>query len=373
MNAKPLKIAIIADALDYQYAGIYYYTKEIINALAKIDSFNEYLIVRSNSEGDISKNVKELIIPAVKFPGAAPYRLFVQIPRTLVKEKVDIVLEPRHFGPFNLPKSIKRITFIHDLTPLHHPEWHQFTSRFLQQLFLPSILKKTDHVLTNSEYTKQDIIQYFPITKDKITSTLLATETFFKPQEDLDLLKQLSVDSPYLLHVGTIEPRKNLTLLIEAFEQLKQQSEQKLQLVLVGKKGWKSEEIFRTIENSPYRKDIKILGYVERNSLVALYSSAEAFVYPSLFEGFGLPIVEAMACGCPIISSNAACLPEIAGPAGLYFSPTSEAQLIKKLQLVLNSPIKQKKLRQLSLQQAAIFSWTKTARETLSVFEQITK
>ncbi len=371
MSAKPLKIAIIADALDYQYAGIYYYTKEIINALAKIDSFNEYLIVRSNSEGDISKNVKELIIPTVKFPGAAPYRLFVQIPRTLVKEKVDIVLEPRHFGPFNLPKSIKRITFIHDLTPFHHPEWHQFTSRFLQQLFLPSILKKTDHVLTNSEYTKQDIIQYFPITKDKITSTLLATETFFKPQEDLDLLKKLSVDSPYLLHVGTIEPRKNLTLLIEAFERLKQQSEQKLQLVLVGKKGWKSEDVFKAIENSPYKKDIKVLGYVERNALIALYSSAEAFVYPSLFEGFGLPLVEAMACACPIISSNAACLPEIADKAGLYFSPISSKELLHQLKFLLSTPSKKTELKRLSLQQATKFSWKKTAKETLAVFQLV--
>lgn len=371
MKKRPLKIAIIADALDYQYAGIYYYTKEIINALAKIDSYNEYLIVRSISKGDISKNVKELIIPQAKFPGSAPYRLFVQIPRILTKKKVDIVLEPRHFGPFNLPKAIKRITFIHDLTPLHHPEWHQFASRFLQQLFLPSILRRTDHVLTNSEYTKEDVIRYFPVTKNKITSTLLATESFFKPKEDYNLLKKLGIDSPYLLHVGTVEPRKNLTILIEAFEQFKQQSEQKLQLVLVGKKGWKSENVFTAIENSPYRNDMKVLGYVERNALIALYSSAEAFVYPSLFEGFGLPLVEAMSCACPIISSNAACLPEIADKAGIYFSPTSSKELFQQIHSLLSSPSKKIELQQLSLQQAKKFNWEKTAKETLSVFQSV--
>ena len=369
MSTKPLKIAIIADALDYQYAGIYYYTKEIIKALAAIDSYNEYFIVRSISEGDTSKNVKELIIPQATFPSAAPYRLFVQIPRLLAKKQVDIVVEPRHFGPFNLPKSIKRVTFIHDLTPLHHPEWHQFASRFLQQLFLPSILKRTDHVLTNSEYTKQDIIQHFPVTRHKITSTLLAKESFFKPQEDIDLLRDLGINGPYLLHVGTIEPRKNLQVLIEAFEQLKQDATLSLQLVLVGKQGWKSESVFKAIENSPYKKDIKVLGYVERQALIALYSSAEAFVYPSLFEGFGLPLVEAMACGCPIISSNAACLPEIAGKAGLYFSPTSSKELIEQFQLLQSSPSKKSSLKQLSLQQAAKFSWKKTAKETLAVFE----
>ena len=139
--------------------------------------------------------------------------------------------------------------------------------------------------------------------------------------------------------------------------------------MIVGKKGWKTDSFIEALDQSPFQSDIRIVGYVARETLVDLYSNAEAFVYPSLFEGFGLPLVEAMACGCPIISSNAACLPEIAGPAGLYFSPTSEAQLIAKLQLVLNSPKKQKELRQLSLQQAATFSWDKTARKTLSIFE----
>jgi len=344
-----------------------------IKALAAIDSYNEYFIVRAISEGDISKNVKELIIPQAKFPGAAPYRLFVQIPRILAKQQVDIVVEPRHFGPFNLPKSIKRVTFIHDLSPLHHPEWHQFTSRFLQQLFLPSILKRTDHVLTNSEYTKQDIIKHFPVTRNKITSTLLAKEAFFKPQEDLPLLKELNINGPYILHVGTIEPRKNLTVLIEAFEQLKQNANQQLQLVLVGKKGWKSENVFTTIKNSPYKKYIKVLGYVERNALIALYSSTEAFVYPSLFEGFGLPLVEAMACGSPIISSSATCLPEIVGNAGLFFSPTSSTELKTQLLKILENAAQRNKMRQLSIQQAAKFNWEATAQKTLTVFHELMK
>ena len=149
MTKKPLKIAIIADALDYQYAGIYYYTKELINALARIDKKNEYWIVRAKSEGDISKNVKELIVPSKQFPGAGAYRLFVTIPKILAQKGIDIVVEPRHFGPFNLPKNIKRVTVIHDLSPIHYPQWHQFFSSKLQQLFLPSILKKIFMVPTS--------------------------------------------------------------------------------------------------------------------------------------------------------------------------------------------------------------------------------
>ncbi len=369
MKKKPLKIAIIADALDYQYAGIYYYTKEIINALARIDTFNEYFIIREQATGDISANVKELIIPKGNFLGAAAYRLFMQIPRIVSKKNMDIVLEPRHFGPFNLPKRIKRVTFIHDLSPLHHPEWHQFVSRTLQRIMLPSILRKSDYVLTNSNYTRDDIVKHFPITKNKITTTLLAKESFFKPSTNSQSLEELGITQPYLLHVGTIEPRKNLSLLVNAFNTIKHNFPSPLQLVFVGKKGWKSSSFFEKLDRSPFQSAIKIVGYIARETLIDLYSNAEAFVYPSLFEGFGLPLVEAMACGCPIISSNAACLPEITGPAGLHFSPTSEAQLVKQLQLVLNSPTKQKELRQLSLQQAATFHWDKTARETLAVFE----
>lgn len=371
MKKRPLKIAIIADALDYQYAGIYYYTQEILHALARIDTENEYLFVRSNSEGDISKNIKELVIPTPKFPGSSPFRLFASIPTILHKEKVDIVVEPRHFGPFNLPKNIKRITFIHDLTPLHHPEWHQFTSRTLQKIFLPSILKKADHILTNSEFTKQDIIKYFPYTASKITPTLLGKEDFFSPQPNPSLLENLGIKKPYLLHVGTIEPRKNLIVLLKAFEQYKQTTQNDLQLVLVGKKGWKSDAFFQHLENSKVKKDINLIGYVQRQELVALYSSAEAFIFPSLFEGFGLPILEAMSCGCPIICSNAGSLPEVGGSACTYFNPHSYEELHQIIKNIIGNQSLQQKMSTASLQQAEKFSWDKTAKETLSVFEQV--
>jgi len=263
-----MKIAIIGDALDYQYAGIYYYTKELINALARIDKQNEYWIVREKSVGDFSKNVKELIVPLKKIPGAAAYRLFISIPKILIQKKVDIVVEPRHFGPFNLPKTIKRVTVIHDLSPIHYPQWHQFVSSKLQQLFLPSILKRADHIITNSNFTAQDVMAY------------------------LAILSKIGLHKPYLLHTGTIEPRKNLGLLIKAFEQIKKEKSTDLQLVLVGKLGWKSAALQEQINASPFKDAIKSLGYVERAILPAIYTGASAFVYPSHFEGFGLPVLD---------------------------------------------------------------------------------
>jgi len=366
-----MKIAIIGDALDYQYAGIYYYTKELINALARIDKKNEYWVVREKSVGDISENVKELIIPSKKIPGAGAYRLFVTIPKILSQKGVDIVVEPRHFGPFNLPKNIKRVTVIHDLSPIHYPQWHQFMSSKLQQLFLPSILKKADHIITNSNFTAQDVINYFPFTKNKITGILLGKEKFFKPDSNPATLKKLGLDAPYLLHTGTIEPRKNLSLLIKAFEQIKKEKSTNLQLVLVGKLGWKSAALQQQINASPVKNDIRLLGYVERSVLPAIYTNASAFVYPSHFEGFGLPALEAMSCGTPVIVSNVSSLPEIVGTAGLTFPPNNQEQLVKKLYQVLGNTPYQQTLSAQSLQQAAKFSWDKTAQETLEVFQNL--
>ncbi len=368
-----MKIAIIGDALDYQYAGIYYYTKELINALADIDKKNEYWIVREKSTGDISKNVKELVIPSKNFPGASAYRLFVTIPKKLVQKGVDIVVEPRHFGPFNLPKDIKRVTVIHDLSPIHYPQWHQFASSKLQQLFLPSILKRADHIITNSNFTAQDVIDYFPFTKNKTSGILLGKEGFFKPKPDSSILAKLGLQTPYLLHTGTIEPRKNLQLLIKAFEQIKKKKLTNLQLVLVGKLGWKSESLQQLIAASPFKKDIKLLGYVDRGVLPTIYTGASAFIYPSHFEGFGLPVLEAMSCGTPVVVSNVSSLPEIIGTAGLTFSPNNQDQLVKRIYQIMEDESLQQTLSKKSLQQAAKFSWHKTAKETLDIFEQLMK
>lgn len=366
-----MKIAIIADALDYQYAGIYYYTKELINALAKVDTKNEYLIVRSTSEGDISKNVKELVIPIKKIPGAAAYRLFVSIPKILTQKKVDIVLEPRHFGPFNLPKNIKRVTVIHDLSPIHFPAWHQFISRKLQQLFLPSILKKADFVIANSNFTANDVVRHFPFTINKIKGILLGKEDFFQPNSDRSILQKYNIKVPYLLHTGTIEPRKNLIFLTRAFEGLKRQINHKLELVLVGKLGWKHNTILKAINDSPFKQDIKLLGYVDRTDLPTLYTSATAFVYPSHFEGFGLPVLEAMSCGTPPIVSNISSLPEIMDDAGLLFPPNHQIAFIQQIRQILEDKSLRKDLSNKALKRATEFSWEKTAKETLGIFEAL--
>jgi glycosyltransferase involved in cell wall biosynthesis len=367
---KSLRIAILADPLDRQYAGVHIYTRELIRAMAAMEHPHEIILIRPEKKGDI-EGVTEWVVPILPIPGHQSLRLFVQIPLLLRRRKVDIVLEPAHFGPFNLPKRIKRITFIHDLTPLLFPEMHTFHGQLLQKIFLPGILRRADHVLVNSAYTQSDLISHFPFCRNKSTVTLLGKEALFKPDHRPEILEKYQIKKPYFLYTGTIEPRKNLLTLLKAFHGFKEQTGLPHQLVWVGKSGWKNKEIFEAIQSSPFRKNIVQTGYVLREELPALYSQAEVFVYPSLYEGFGLPILEAMACGAPVITSNTSSMPEVGGEAALYIDPLDHKALLSHLiNLTGNREFHQEKVAT-SLQQAARFDWANTARKSLQVMEKL--
>jgi len=365
-----LRIAILADPLDRQYAGIHVYTRELIRALGRINQRHELFIIRPEKQGDI-EGVTEIVVPILPFPGHQSFRLFVQIPWLLRKKKMDVVIEPGHFGPFNLPSKIKRITVIHDLTPLLFPHLHTFLGQFLQKIFLPGILKRADHILVNSAYTRSDLISFFPFCGDKSTATLLGKDPIFQPEIRPEVLEKYGIQQPYILFTGTIEPRKNLSTLLKAYEFFKAESKLPHQLVWVGKWGWKSEDTQEQMENSPYKDEIIHTGYVAKEDLPALYSQAEVFVYPSLYEGFGLPLVEAMACGTPAITSNTSSLPEAGGPAAMYFDPKDPVELASCIASIVQDPAMQESKAKASLLQAAKFDWNKTARQSLEVIEKI--
>lgn len=363
-----MRIAFLADSLDRQYGGIHIYTKEILNAISKVDKKNEYVIIRAESKNEF-QGMEELVVPYSTFSGYRAWRLFVELPKLIQKKNIDLVLEPAHFGPFNLPEKIKRITVIHDLTILLFPQHHVFHSQFLQKKFLPHILKKANHIITNSKNTSKDLHHFFPFTKKKTTSILLGKNELFQPKKDASILSNLKITQPYILYVGTLEPRKNVTTLIQAFNDFKSKTGLPHQLVLVGKKGWKSDAIINSINNSSFKNNIILTGYVPEKDLPFIYSLAELFVYPSLYEGFGFPILEAMACGVPVITSNISSLPEVGGKAVQYVTPNNSEQLSQKIIEIISSQSKRQKMVELGFQQAEKFSWEKTALETIKVFE----
>ena len=357
-----MKIAILADPLDNQSAGVHTYTRELVYALSKLESReHEFLIVREKVDPDLP--LEQLAVKNIHLPiGYASLRLFFIIPYLLRSHNVDAVLEPAHFGPFNLSKSVKRITMIHDLTPILFPEHHRYHSQLLQKIFLKGILKRSNIVLSNSENTSKDIRRVYPFTKNKVKTILLGRDTSFERASSRTYHNEHNVNQPYFLCTGTIEPRKNLNLLLDAYQKFRDQSDGKTLLIFAGKLGWKTESFVSKLDNHPYKNDIILTGFISKTALIELYSHALALIYPSIYEGFGLPVLEAISCGTRVICSGNSSMPEVAGELGYYFEPTDMLALTQHMHTIAKNVITDEERKDL-IQQSQKFSWDVSAQE----------
>lgn len=365
-----MRIGIIATPLDQQYAGVHYYTKHLIESLLSIDDRNEYFVFREKVDQNSLQGAHQVKIPAIPWLiGYKSLELFYHIPKRARRLDLDVMIEPAHFGPFNLPPRIKRVTVIHDLTPLLFKEWHTFNGWYLQKRFLPGIVNRADLIITNSEYTKQDIITHLGKDSEQIVAALLGISPLFRPVDSPHLLWKYGIHRPYILYQGTIEPRKNLIRLIEAYNRYRDAvHENPRQLVLSGKQGWKYEEIVEVKNRSPYAEDILSIGYVTREDMPAIYSGSDLFIYPSLYEGFGLPIIEALACGAKVITSTSSSLPEVGGDMASYFDPHDTEELAALILTELKIPSTEIDKSQ-RVQHAREFTWNHTAETVLTALE----
>ncbi len=367
-----MKIAILADPLDNQSAGVHTYTKGLVHALIQQDQQHEYILIREKIDPALSSKVRQIAIPNNRFLMLfAALRMFVIIPILLRRLRVDLVIEPAHFGPFNLPRRIRRVNIIHDLTPLLFPLYHPLHSRLLQRFFLGRILKKASLIAAVSNHTAKDIVRFFPHIVDKIITVYPGRDPFFKPDLDQTVLKKHQLNTPYFLTVGTIEPRKNLLLLLRAYQTFREQSTTSVSLVIAGGKGWKYQAFYTALDRHPFKTDIILTGYVEKQLLPSLYTHALAMIYPSLYEGFGLPVLEAMACGTKAICSNRSSLPEVGGAAALYFDPENKQQLVRHMHSIISDQAALHQSKSFSLQQAARFNWSSSARTLLQAIDKL--
>jgi glycosyltransferase involved in cell wall biosynthesis len=318
-----IHIAIIADCLDNQNAGIHVYTRNMIDALEKN---NHFMIscIRLKSNPDLPCANEIVVPPTFSFLQKDPIRLFITIPLKLRKLKPDFVIEPTHFGPFNLPKKMKRITIIHDLTPISHPQYHIWFSQFLQRVFLKRILKKAALVITNSNQTLNDLNHYYPFTKEKAVRIYPGVDPYFANSKT----ERMENKEDFFLSVGTIEPRKNYLTLLKAYQQLRENHRHlKNKLLICGGNGWKNKSFYRELNKHPFKSDIEVKGFVTKAELKELYSRCVAFIYPSHYEGFGFPVLEALHCGAKCIVSNSSSLTEVGKDAVSYFNPNSSVEL----------------------------------------------
>jgi glycosyltransferase involved in cell wall biosynthesis len=366
---KTMKIAIIADPVDTQNAGIHFYTSHLIDAILKLENRNEYIFIHPKENKFFEKTTHHIIPRIKKIPGYETYRRWIKIPALLKKLNPDIVIETSHIGPFRTPKNSKRVTIIHDLTPIIFPEFHIKNSVIVHKLALPHVFKNTDLILTPSENTKNDILRLYK-TKNNISVIHegITTSDMSAPlpstHEKLKNIKQ-----PYVLYLGTIEPRKNLEVLIDAFLDLKKNNNIPHQLVLAGGLGWKTEKILEKAAQD--KENIIITDYLSDKEKASLYKHADIFVYPSLYEGFGLPPLEAMSYGIPVICSTGGSLKEIFSNLTLMFEPKDKETLKKHiLELTKNSKSRDK-LTKNGLEYSKRFTWELTAKKVLEALEKL--
>ena len=296
------------------------------------------------------------------------------LPIELMGFKADLLHCPDYLIPPNLNKII--ILTIHDLAFIRFPQFNfdWFTKKYTKEVKRNARLAKI--IIADSKSTKDDIIKFFKIDPAKVKVVYLASDSQFKKlanqEKDKKVLKKYGIDKKYILSAGTIEPRKNYPTLIKAFNYIKHSNNDfNYRLVIVGRTGWKSEATYRERELSPYKDDILFIGRISDKELVQIYNQAEIFVYPSHFEGFGLPPMEAMSCRLPVIASDSSSLKEVVGDAGILVPSEDYREISRQILYVLKNEKIKKKLREKSLKQAQKFSWEKTARKTLDIYNEI--
>ena len=291
----------------------------------------------------------------------------------LFLEDVSIYFSPFHPIPPDI--NAKRIITVHDVIPIIYPEWFPDNMYSFFNNELRHCYENCDHIISDSYSTKNDLIENYSIPHEKITTVHLGKSENFSPKisnKIPSLLKNLNC-YPYLLSVCTLEPRKNLQGVIEAFLIMKENNKSfnDLKLVLTGAPGWKNDSIYDIYEQSVYKNDIIFTGYLNDNDLYETYRYASAFIYPSFYEGFGLPILEAMASGVPVVTSSNSSLTEVGGESVIYVDPSDIGSIADGINTALfDSRIRDKCITS-GLERSKSFSWEKTAKETLNVFRKI--
>ncbi len=306
--------------------------------------------------------------------------------------RVVRALHPRLWTPLALPQAARRdgvdllhvqyiaptcrrprvVTTIHDVTYRLFPQWFHLKDRFLLDRGVRSSLRTVACVLTGSECTRRDLERVYGLPGARICVTPYAAPPGFRAPEAGEVARVLAAHGllpPYALFVGALQPRKNLPRLIRAFLAAKRSAGLPHRLVLAGKTGWKSGAVFATLREEGAAGDVKLLGYVPDEDLSGLFGGAEALLFPTLYEGFGLPVLEAFACGTPVITSNLSALPEVAGEAAVLVDPRDEAQMAEAVARVLTDAPLRRRLARAGLQRAEAFDWTRTAALTVACYE----
>ncbi|MFH1598439.1 MAG: glycosyltransferase family 1 protein [Patescibacteria group bacterium] len=358
-----------------EQAGVGHYTYYLIKNLLKNDKKNQYVLFfdyRVTKTREFKqKNVEVKYFPFSEYKKFLPFSYsHMLISAFISRAKLDIYHSPANVIPYTY--SGPSVITVHDLAIYKHPEWFPRGQKFSTRLLVPKSLHKAKRIIAVSQATKKDIIKLFKIPAHKID---VIYEGVFreKPKVGFQAVKKKhGLADDYILFLGTIEPRKNLIGLVHAYAELiKNKRFSKYQLVIAGAKGWKEGEVFKTIRKMKLEDRVLYLGYVAHQDKLSLISNAKVFIFPSYYEGFGLPILEAMELGAPVITSNVSSIPEVTNHSAVHINPTKEKEIVQALAKVLGSAVVRRKLRAAGINKAKQFSWQKCAQQTGAVYRKV--
>ncbi len=377
-----MRIGLEVTAAVCQGGGIGRYVRELLRALAVLDSENQYRLFFASKNDDTHRLP---LLPANFQVRRLPFhdiwlarvwqRLRAPLPVELITGRLDVYHSPDFALPPTLGQTPTLLT-VHDLSFARDPCSAAPGLRGYLDVVVPRSVRRATHVLADSQSTKDDLMALYQTPEEKITVLYAGVTACFRPVTDPGELAEVRGrygmgERPYVLSIGTLQPRKNHGRLIEAFDRTLHDSE--YNLVLAGGEGWLYDEVRAQVAKRGLQDRVLFPGFVAEEHLPALYSAAAIMVFPSLYEGFGLPVLEAMACGVPVLASNAPCLPEVAGDAALMVDPRDVSAMAIAIEELINQPELRDALREKGLARAAQFRWKNSAAELLRVYHTIGK
>jgi len=372
-----MRVAIDGMPLASPLTGIGHYTLELAKGLAAVSSTDDFALVSPapflpNAALEVKHNsLANLSQVNLKSNRLNRYWWGLRLPLYLTGSSFDLF----HGTNYDIPRwsNVPSIVTIHDLSLLLHHHTHE--ARLVQRARrrLPAVARSARMIITGSDSVKREIVEHLKVRSERVAVTPYAQRSVFKPislPESMDTRKRLGIEGDFILFVGTIEPRKGLLTLVDAYADLLRNSDLTPQLVIAGGKGWLMSDFMSSVSARGLEDRIRFTGYLADQDLAALYSSCAAFVYPSIYEGFGLPPLEAMACGAAVITTDIPVLRETVGTAACLVAPAGSDQLARAIANVMQDKSYRERLSRAGLEQSTRFSWERTARLTLDVYNE---
>lgn len=365
-----MRFSVDAHSVGCHLTGNEVYIRNLLHEFARVDHSNQFIayIAKPNADTSLPANIQ------TRWVSANPYkRLAVDLPSRLRQDRPDL-LHVQYTGP--LFTSTPLVVSVHDVSFLEYPQYFTRFRATQLKITVRRTVERAAAILTPSEFSRKAILRHYSLDQDKVVAVPNAVSSEFRPIDrqlaQAAVERKFGIPGPFVLMVGDLQPRKNHLGLLQAFEEvLRAHPQLPHRLVFVGKETWYSKDLHRAVAKSGIAGRVHSTGFVEDADLVQFYGACDLFVFPSFYEGFGLPILEAMACGRAVASSNTTAMPEVADGAGILFDPDSPEQMTRAIRDVLIDSELRARMERLGSQRAAAFSWERAAERTLDVYTRV--